>query len=171
MFNSGGYESVETLKRLDGLVDIYLPDFKFLNPTLSKLLAGASDYSEICTLALKEMHRQTGRPVWNEEKLEKGIIIRHLILPGQTKDSIFILDKIHSLFSKSGVVLSLLRQYTPCHKAKNIKGLDRKLTTLEYQKVLSHAEKIGFSYLFTQERSSAEEEFIPDFTVFSDEKN
>ena len=171
VLNSGGYESMETLKRLEGLVDIYLPDFKFFDTALSEKLCRAKDYAEKCIPALMEMQRQTGNPVFSEEKLQNGVMIRHLVLPGQTKDSIKILGKINELFDTDGVVLSLLRQYTPCHLAKEMPGFNRTLTSLEYQKVEKKAEEIGFTYLYTQKKESAREDFIPDFTVFSREKN
>ena len=171
VLNSGGYESADTLKRLDGLIDIYLPDFKFFDPSLSQKLCGAKDYAEKCMEALKEMYRQVGKVQWDGEKLKKGLMIRHLILPGNTADSIKILDKISDLFPKDEIVLSLMRQYTPCHKALKIPGLERKLTSLEYQKVLRRAEEIGFPFLYTQEKESASQDFIPDFSIYSLENN
>lgn len=164
VLNSGGYESAEVIKKLEGLIDIYLPDFKFFDPKLSQKLAAAKDYQEYCTSSLQEMYRQTGKPLWDGEKLKKGLMIRHLILPGHTDDSINILKEIRKHFEKDCVILSLLRQYIPCHKANDFPELQRCLTSLEYQKVLNAAEEMGFDYLYTQKKESASSDFIPDFS-------
>lgn len=160
VYNCGGYEWVETLKNLDGLVDIYLPDLKYAHNALAKELSGAADYFEIATAAIREMVRQVGAPQWEGEKLKKGVIIRHLILPGQVENSLKVLDWIGDTFAPGQVLVSLMRQYTP------MPGLcapfDRTVTDEEYDSVLS------WMFLndlegFTQDADGADKAFIPDF--------
>ena len=160
IYNCGGYERVETLKTLENLVDIYLPDFKYGDNTLAKELSGAADYVETAAAAIKEMVRQAGPVQWNGNKVVKGVIIRHLILPGQVENSLKVLDWIGDTFAPGEVLVSLMRQYTP------MPGLpapyDRPITEEEYQAVLS------WMYLndlegFTQEASASDTAFIPDF--------
>ncbi len=160
VYNCGGYERVETLKNLDGLVDIYLPDLKYANNALAKELSGAADYFEVATDAICEMVRQVGFPQWEGERLKKGVIIRHLILPGQVENSLKVLDWIGDTFAPGQVLVSLMRQYTP------MPGLcapyDRTVTDEEYDSVLS------WMFLndldgFTQEEAGADKAFIPDF--------
>ena len=160
VYNCGGYERAETLRALEGKVDIYLPDFKYADPSLAAELSGAADYSTVAAEAIREMVRQTGSPVWQGEKLAAGTIIRHLILPGQVDNSLRVLDWIGETFRPGQVLVSLMRQYTP------MGGLDapfdRRVTEEEYQAVLS------WMYLnrlegFTQEAAAADAGFIPDF--------
>ena len=167
VLNSGGYEKKETLELLSGLVDIYLPDYKFFSPSLAKCYAGAEDYPAVCQSAIAEMHRQVGSPVWEGERLKKGVIVRHLILPGASKDSIAILKNLRDSFGKEGVVLSLLRQFTPLHRAMDFPSLSRRITSLEYQRVEQCARQLGFRWIYTQGKSSASEDFVPDFSSFS----
>ena len=160
VYNCGGYEQQETLKQLEGLVDIYLPDLKYADNALAKTLSGGGEYFESATAAIREMVRQTGPAQWEGDKLIRGTVIRHLILPGQVENSLKILDWIGETFRPGEVLVSLMRQYTP------MGGLaapfDRPITEEEYQAVLS------WMYLndlegFTQEESSADRAFIPDF--------
>ena len=160
VYNCGGYERVETLRRLDGLVDIYLPDLKYADVTLAKALSGAADYFPVAAAAIKEMVRQTGSVQWEGEKVVRGTIIRHLILPGCVDNSLRVLDWIGETFAPGEVLVSLMRQYTP------MGGLpapfDRRITDEEYDAVLS------WMYLndlegFTQDETAADKEFIPDF--------
>ena len=160
VYNCGGYERAETLRALEGKVDIYLPDFKYADPSLAAELSGAADYSTVAAQAIREMVRQTGSPVWQGEKLVRGTIIRHLILPGQVDNSLRVLDWIGETFAPGQVLVSLMRQYTP------MGGLtapfDRRVTQEEYEAVLS------WMYLnrlegFTQEAAAADAGFIPDF--------
>ena len=160
VYNCGGYERTETLRQLEGLVDIYLPDLKYADNRLAKALSGAGDYFETATAAIREMVRQTGPAQWDGDKLIRGTVIRHLILPGQVENSLKVLDWIGEAFRPGEVLVSLMRQYTP------MGGLpapfDRPITEDEYQAVLS------WMYLndlegFTQEADSADRAFIPDF--------
>lgn len=171
VFNSGGYEKRETIKRFEGLVDIYLPDFKFFSPTVSKKYANADNYSLYCKESLTEMYRQTGDLIWEGDHLEKGLIVRHLPLPNNTEDSIEILKCIKEILPPNKIILSLLRQYTPMYRSFDFPELSRPITTLEYQKVVRFAEKIGFNNLYTQKKDSIGEKFVPDFSVFSEENN
>ena len=160
VYNCGGYERAETLRALEGKIDIYLPDLKYADPALAAALSGAADYFPVAAEAIREMVRQTGRPQWKGEKLVRGTIIRHLILPGQVDNSLRVLDWIGETFAPGEVLVSLMRQYTP------MGGLaapfDRRVTQEEYEAVLS------WMYLnrlegFTQEAGAADAGFIPDF--------
>lgn len=162
VYNCGGYERVETLQELDGLVDIYLPDLKYADAGLAGSLSDATDYFVVTTNAIREMVRQTGRPQWNGEKLVRGTIIRHLILPGQVENSLKILDWIGESFAPGEVLVSLMRQYTPMVATANMPPLNRRITEDEYDSVLS------WMYLndlegFTQESEAADTSFIPEF--------
>ena len=162
VWNSGGYEKIETLRLLEGVVDIYLPDFKHLSPRLSALCTGAPDYGEIAGAAIAEMLRQTGLPAYDGHgMMQKGTLIRHLILPGCTGDSMKILSFIAENFP--GVPVSLMRQYTP-EPWCDIPGLDRRITDREYERVLAHFRALGLpGYL--QEKESADAQYTPAFDL------
>jgi len=168
VMNSGGYEKTEVLRALEGLIDVYLPDFKFFDPALSKKYADAENYAEICREVIREMQRQTGSPKFFGKRLIRGVIVRHLILPGASRDSLRILDALYEDFGKGGIVLSLLRQYTPMHRASLFPELCRTVTTLEYRRVVNKAASLGFEWIYTQGKDSASETFVPDFTGKSD---
>ena len=160
VYNCGGYERVQTLRALEGKVDIYLPDMKYADNALGRELSAAGDYFETAAQAIREMVRQTGTPQWQGDRLAKGVVIRHLILPGQVENSLKVLDWIGENFATGEVLVSLMRQYTPMPGM--MPPLDRQVTEEEYQSVLS------WMYLndlegFTQEASSATEQYIPDF--------
>lgn len=168
VFNSGGYESTETLKRLRGLVDIYLPDFKFYSKDLSTRYAKVSDYTERCVEAIDEMLFQTGDALTKDNKLIKGTIVRHLVLPGCSSDSIKILQCLYEHFSGDRIILSLLRQYTPMVDTTEYPELSRAITSLEYSRVVKAAQELGFTNIYTQSKQSVGEEYIPDFSIFSE---
>ena len=160
VYNCGGYERAEILRALAGKVDIYLPDLKYADDNLAQSLSGAVDYFDTAARAIQEMFAQTGRVQWQGEKVTKGVIIRHLILPGQVENSLKVLDWIGENFAPGDVLVSLMRQYTPMPVMQP--PLDRKITDEEYQAVLS------WMYLndlegFTQEDAAADRIFIPDF--------
>ena len=160
VYNCGGYESVQTLKALKGRVDIYLPDLKYADPKLASSLSGAADYFPVAAAAIREMVRQTGPVQWQGEKILRGTVIRHLILPGQVENSLKILDWIGETFRPGEVLVSLMRQYTPMGNQQP--PMDRRITDEEYDAVLS------WMFLndlegFTQEAQSADSGFIPDF--------
>ena len=160
VYNCGGYERVDTLRKLEGLVDIYLPDMKYADSRLAAALSGAPDYFSVAAEAIREMVRQTGPVQWQGETLLRGTVIRHLILPDCVENSLKVLDWIGETFAPGEVLVSLMRQYTP------MGGLpapfDRTVTEEEYEAVLS------WMYLndlkgFTQEETAADKGFIPDF--------
>ena len=160
VYNCGGYESVETLRSLEGKVDIYLPDLKYADPRLGKALSAAPDYFEKATQAIREMYRQVGAPRFEGEKMVSGVIIRHLILPGFVENSLKVLDWIGENFAPGQVLVSLMRQYTPMPGMPA--PLDRPVNDEEYDAVLS------WMYLndlegFTQDDDAANTAFIPDF--------
>jgi putative pyruvate formate lyase activating enzyme len=160
VMNCGGYESVDTLRMLEGKIDIYLPDLKYADAGLGKALSAAPDYFEKATAAIREMVRQVGAPKFQGEKMVSGVIIRHLILPGFVDNSLKILDWIGENYAPGQVLVSLMRQYTPMPGLPA--PLDRKVTDEEYDAVLS------WMYLnelegFTQEDDADSTAFIPDF--------
>ncbi len=163
VWNTGGYETVETLRLLGGAVDIYLPDLKHVSPRLSKLCAGAPDYFEIASRALQEMCRQTGPAVYDEDGMMRGgVIVRHLILPGCTVDSCKALDFVAERLPP-GTPVSLMRQYTPSPYC-GISGLDRRITDAEYRRVLDHFRALGLTG-YTQEKESADAAYTPPFDL------
>ena len=134
VYNCGGYERAETLRSLEGLVDIYLPDLKYADNALAAKLSGAADYFETATAAIREMVRQTGPVVWDGEKVKKGVIVRHLILPGCVENSLKVLDWLGDTFRPGQILVSLMRQYTPMGKLPS--PFDRRVTEEEYDAVL-----------------------------------
>ena len=160
VYNCGGYERAETLRSLGGKVDIYLPDLKYADDRLAKALSSAPDYFATATAAIREMVRQVGPVQWAGDKVARGVIIRHLILPGFVDNSLRVLDWIGDTFAPGEVLVSLMRQYTPMGGLNA--PLDRRVTDEEYDAVLS------WMYLndlegFTQEAEAADQGFIPDF--------
>lgn len=160
VYNCGGYESIETIRSLQGLVDIYLPDMKYADNRLAKALSGCGDYFQVAGAAIQEMVSQVGPVQWDGEKVVKGVIIRHLILPGFVDNSLKVLDWIGETFASGEVLVSLMRQYTPMPGMPA--PLNRPITEEEYDSVLS------WMFLndlegFTQENSAADTAFIPDF--------
>lgn len=165
VYNTSGYEKVETLKKLQGKVDIYLPDLKYINPDKSQKYSGAADYFEFASKTLMEMKRQCGENVYDDGgMLKKGMIVRHLILPKNTNQSIEILKWIYDNLG-GDTAISLMAQYTPYGRIDDYPELQRRITEREYNKVLSFAEDMGFENIYTQEFSSSSEEFIPDFDL------
>ena len=161
VYNSSGYESVETLKLLDGLVDVYLPDFKYIRNDKAERYSSASDYPETAKKALAEMYRQTGNAVFDCGMMKKGMIIRHLILPQNTNSSLEIIDYIAEHFENA--YLSLMAQYVPCTNLDDYKEINRTITKREYDKVVDYALSKGIERIFVQELSSADDKCIPPF--------
>ena len=163
VWNTGGYETVETLRMLEGAVDVYLPDLKHVSPRLSRLCAGAPDYFEAASAALREMCRQTGKCIYDGDGLmRKGVLVRHLILPGCTGDSMRALDFIAESLP-AGTPVSLMRQYTPIPQCA-VPGLDRRVTDREYERVLAHFRALGLSG-YTQEKEAADQAYTPPFDL------
>ncbi len=166
VYNSSGYESVETLRRLEGLVDVYLPDFKYYSNDLAEKYSSARGYREYAEAAILEMYRQVGSAVINERGiLQKGLIVRHLILPSHRKDSMEVVKRISELLPNKDFFISLMSQYTPDFAVEANsphKELHRKLTSFEYNSVVEFAASLSLSG-FCQDRSSSTSKFTPDF--------
>ena len=160
VYNSSGYEEVETLKALDGLINIYLPDLKYIRAEKAMRYSKAADYFEKASVALLEMRRQV-EDKFDGDIMKSGMIIRHLILPQNTNSSIAVLDFIKSNFPDTFV--SLMAQYTPCGDLSEFPEINRKITKREYEKVVNYAFDNSFDKLFIQELSSADKSFIPKF--------
>ncbi|MBQ8827078.1 MAG: radical SAM protein [Oscillospiraceae bacterium] len=163
VWNSGGYELTETLKMLEGYVDIYLPDFKYFDNAIAERYSGAADYFETALSAITEMYRQTGPYIIGEDGImKKGVIIRHLTLPTHRHDSVKVLECIKEHFGTENVLLSLMSQYTPFYRSGEFKEISRRISTFEYNFAADKAAELGFKG-FMQERSSAKEEYTPSF--------
>ena len=165
VYNSGGYERVETLRMLDGIVSVYLPDVKYYSEELSKTLSAAPNYFDTAMNSVAEMVRQTGKPLFDENgAIKSGVIVRHLVLPNHYKDSVEIIKKLGERFGGE-ILFSLMSQYTPFGKVKTdprFAKMNRRLTTFEYQKALDAVYEAALEG-FMQEKSSAKEEYTPKF--------
>ena len=163
VYNCGGYESVETLRLLAGRVQVYLPDLKYADAALARDLSRAPDYFPVATAAIEEMYRQTGPFVIENGLLRRGVLIRHLVLPGQLENTRRCLDWIAGRFRPGEVLVSLMSQYTPQPGAKG--NLSRHVTAAEYRAAVRYMENCGLTDGFTQERTSAREEYTPRFDL------
>ena len=163
VYNCGGYESVETLGLLDGKVQVYLPDLKYADADLARNLSAAPDYFSVATAAIREMFRQTGPCVVENGLLKRGVLIRHLVLPGQMENTRRCLDWIAGAFRPGEVLVSLMSQYTPQPGAEGT--LARHVTAAEYRAAAQYMENCGLTGGFLQERTSAREEYIPPFDL------
>lgn len=162
--NCGGYEDVSALKALEGLVDVYLPDLKYFSSELSLRYSHAADYFEVASAAISEMYRQQPKLICDGQMLTGGVMVRHLVLPGQRKDSIRLLEELSKLLPTDAVLLSLMSQYTPDFVDKSkYPELGRRVTTFEYDSVAKRAKELGFNG-FYQLRSSADAKYTPDFS-------
>lgn len=163
--NCGGYLSSRQLELLDGVADIYLPDFKYTDGALAHSLSAAADYPEVAENAIAEMVRQTGKPVFdNEGMLLRGTLVRHLVLPGYRKDSIALLDRLAARFECGEIMVSLMAQYTPPSHAELEGSLNRRLTAFEYRSVADKLAEVGFDG-YLQERGSAQSSYTPSFQL------
>ncbi len=164
VYNCGGYERVETLRMLEGLVDVYLPDYKYADASLARRLSNAPDYPTVALHAIREMVRQTGKPVFDEDGLlQKGTLIRHLVLPGYVDNTLDCLDILTAAFGEDEVLLSVMSQYTPPVEPLPDGNLNRRLTEAEYGRVLDYLYLLGNENVFVQELSAASEFYVPDF--------
>ena len=163
VYNCGGYERVETLRALDGRVDVWLPDMKYSDPGLARVLSAAPDYVEVAKAAISEMYRQTGPCVVEDGLLRRGVLIRHLILPGQVDNSIGVLEWIAKTFPKGAVLVSLMSQYVPMGPAAKVPPFDRRITREEYDTVLSWMYLLGLDAGFLQGPETASLEYVPEF--------
>ena len=164
VYNCGGYETVETLKLLEGLVDIYLPDFKYVDNNRAKRYSRAEDYPETAKKALEEMVRQQPEAEFDERgMMKKGVIVRHLMLPGGIKDSKAVVKYLYETYGDQ-IFISLMNQYTPLPHVADYPEIDRKLKKFEYDRLVDYAISLGVENGFIQEGETAEESFIPAFT-------
>ena len=162
VYNTSGYDSVTSLTLLDGLVDIYLPDFKYVSSNLSKRYSHASDYFHVAARSLAEMYRQVGEPVFDGDMIRRGIIVRHLVLPGCTEDSKAVIRYLYETYGDR-IFISIMNQYTPLPHVASYPELNRKVTESEYDEVVDFAIDLGVEHGFIQEGNTAEESFIPEF--------
>lgn len=165
VYNTSAYEKTETLRMLEGLVDIYLPDFKYRDPLLSEAYSHAADYFDAAASAIAEMVRQVGAPVFangEDSLMRRGVIVRHLLLPGCGKDSRQILRYLHDTF-KNDIYVSIMNQYTPLSQVSDIPLLNRRVRDAEYSRIVDYAIRIGIENGFIQEGETASESFIPAF--------
>lgn len=162
VYNTSGYDSVEMLRSFDGIVDVYLPDFKYIRSDKAQKYSKAENYPQVAEAALREMKRQVGNDAFNGDGImQKGMIIRHLVLPSNTNSSVEALDYLAENFSDT--YISVMAQYVPCGDLSNYKEINRPLTQREYDKVVNHIFDLGLEKIFVQELEAASDEFIPDF--------
>lgn len=165
VYNTSAYEKTETLRLLDGLVDIYLPDFKYYDTAISGAYSHAPDYYETASAAIAEMVRQVGAPVFTDGEdslMRRGVIVRHLLLPGCGKDSRHVLRHLHETF-RNDIYISIMNQYTPLSHVAHIPSLNRRISAKEYARTVDYAIRIGIENGFIQEGETSSESFIPPF--------
>lgn len=160
VYNTSGYEKKESLKLLEGLIDIYLPDFKYYDNSLGKY-SNVTNYFEVASLALEEMYRQVGKPIYKNSLLKKGVIVRHLVLPHHLEDSKKIISYLYSKY-KDNIIISLMSQYTPVRKT-NYPELNEKISSRDYDELIDFAYDLGIRNCFVQDEESQNESFIPSF--------
>ena len=164
VYNTNGYEKVETLKMLEGYIDIYLPDFKYSDNELAKRLSKVDNYFEIVTEALKEMYRQTGKSIFNDDGImQKGMIIRHLVLPNHLVNSRKVLKWLND--NMNDVFVSVMAQYFPTYKAKELEDINRKLTKEEYEQIENYLYRLDLENGYIQELGEHEEEYVPKWEI------
>jgi len=163
IYNSNGYENIETIKLLKGYIDVYLPDFKYFNDELGKKYSNVNNYFEVTSKAIQEMYKQVGAPKLDKNGIiQKGLIIRHLIIPNEIENSKNVLKWIVDNIGKE-VYVSIMAQYFPTYKAKNIKGLDRKINKFEYEEIENYIYELGIENGYMQDLGEHEEEYVPNF--------
>lgn len=162
VYNSSGYENVDTIKALDDYVDIFLMDFKYIDSNKACLYSGAKDYIDICKLALLQAYSQQSKCVFDDNgMLQKGVIVRHLLMPQATRDAIEIFEWVRQ--NMPNAYFSIMSQYTPCYKAVDMPVINRKITSREYDKVVNYIVDSGFENCYIQDISSANKNYIPNF--------
>lgn len=167
VYNTSSYENVESLKEMEGLIDIYLPDLKYYDNKLAENFSLANNYFEIATNAIKEMVRQTGKPVIEHNIMKKGVIVRHLLLPNHLEDSKKIIKYLHDTYDED-IYISIMNQYTPIKKFDKYPELNRTLTDKEYDELVNYACDLNITQAFIQEGETCKESFIPDFTNYDE---
>lgn len=165
VYNTGGYETLETVRLLDGVVDVWLTDLKYVSSALSAEYSSAPDYFAVAAPALRQMCLQAGPPRFEQGLLTRGVIVRHLVLPGALADTRAVLEFLARELPKGGFLTSLMSQYTPFYKAREHKALGRRISTYEYRRAVDCAVDLGLTEGFMQERSSAKEEYTPPFDL------
>lgn len=165
VYNTGGYELASSLKLLEGFVDVYLPDLKYVSPYMSDRYSSAPDYFERASDAICEMFRQSG-PVklCDDGIIRRGMIVRHLVLPGGSSDSISVFNKLSKLVPAEDILVSVMSQYSPCHRSSEYPEINRKVSMYEYETVVEHVKVLGFRGYF-QDSESAKEEYTPPFDL------
>lgn len=163
VWNTSGYECVETLRALEGRVQIYLPDLKYADHALAERYSGAADYFSVATAAIREMYRQVGDCVMKDGLLQRGVVIRHLMLPGALANTKAVMDWVAETFRPGQVLFSLMAQYTPQENAEGV--LTRRITGAEYRAALAYMENLGITDGYAQERESAGKEYTPRFDL------
>lgn len=166
VYNTGGYEKAETIRLLEGLIDIYLPDFKYISARLSARYSGAPDYFTAARAALSEMFRQVGRPVFDTQTnlMKRGVIVRHLLLPGHLADSRKVMDYLYQTYHND-IYISIMNQYTPMRTFPDMPRLNRRVSHKEYNTLVDYCLSIGIENGFIQEGETASESFIPPFDL------
>ncbi|WP_312430889.1 radical SAM protein [Lacrimispora sp.] len=167
VYNCGGYESEDIIKELSSYIDVWLPDLKYFSSELSSRYSKASDYFDAASMAIKQMILQTGAPQFDSDGalMKKGVIIRHMVLPGAKEDSIRLLHWMKDELPEGMYYISLLSQYTPFYRSENFPEINRRITSYEYGKVVDEAIRLGLDQGFMQEKSSAKEEYTPPFDL------
>lgn len=163
VYNTSSYESIDTIKSLNKIVDVYLPDLKYKDDTLAKNYSNIKDYFKVATRNIEEMYNQVGKPIFNQEGIMiKGIIVRVLLLPGHLNDAKEIIKYLYDKYTNN-IYISIMNQYTPVEKIDKYINLNRKVTNEEYDELIDYACNLGIENAFIQEGETQEESFIPDF--------
>ena len=163
-YNSSGYESVETIRQLKGYIEIFMPDIKYYSSEFAMRYSCAENYFEVASNALKQMHENVGYADFDSQMhLKKGVLVRHLVLPSLYKDSIAIFEYLAKQYDTSRLAISIMSQFFPTERCTGFPEINRRITSLEYNKVVSKAKELGFANGFIQEKSSASEKYHPDF--------
>ena len=162
VYNTSSYENVETIKLLDGYIDIYLADLKYYDNELGMRYSNCNNYFDFATKAIEEMYKQVGKPIIENDLMKKGLIVRVLILPGHIDDAKKIIDYLYKKYNDN-IFISIMNQYTPMKKFDEYKNLNRKITTSEYDEVVNYAYELGVRNAFIQEGETADSSFIPKF--------
>lgn len=167
VYNTSGYERVEALKELDGLIDIYLPDFKYFDNTLGEKFSSVNNYFEIAKDALQEMVKQVGKSKFKKGIMTKGVIVRHMLLPNHLDDSKKIIKYLYDTY-KDNIYISIMNQYTPIVKIEKYEELNKTVSDSEYDNLINYACDLGITKAFIQEGETCKESFIPDFSNYEE---
>ena len=164
VYNSGGYDKADTLRELDGLIDVYLPDLKYLTPETAKRYSGRQNYPEVACTALDEMFRQVGKIQIKDGILQRGMIVRHLVLPGQSEEGMRVVEYLGNRFEDE-IYISIMSQYTPHGESAIFPEINRRLKPIEYKRVVAAVRRMGLTNCYTQEMESGDAAYIPQFDL------